>query len=105
MKIYIDCDERYPDYYFYAESDDNFDLWYSKKPCIDVSTDDIHRWQHVSALYSAMQNELEELSKKAEYNGLCEQQEQLKRSPEYQQYVKDHLLKELESQKYAASLT
>lgn len=53
MKIFVDKDERYPDYYLTEEN------WGKE---IEISSEDYSDYLQVCALYNSWQDKLEELS-------------------------------------------
>jgi hypothetical protein len=56
MKIEINCDERYPDYYFHEVKDGT-----SNGITVDISSLIVAKWRVVESEYSKMQTQLREL--------------------------------------------
>jgi hypothetical protein len=67
VKVFIYCDERYPDYTFRSQ-----EIWDTQKPK-EVSDDKYAEWQRISAAYDQMQEELSNLYDLKPIGGLGEQ--------------------------------
>jgi len=63
MKIYIDKDERYPDYTPYG------DRRHTGMVELDVPADKVNYWNRIWIEYDAMQRDLDDLYKAATQNG------------------------------------